>query len=130
MNPNEIQIGGMHYRSDYQHWDYVREGLDGRYLEGCVTKYVYRWRKKNGLEDLRKAMHYLSKLMEAYSKRTLSPLGKSEFRHRSARMFVAANDLKGYEEVIVMNLAEWSDKSVLLKTQQALLELIEEEIAK
>ena len=25
------------------------------FSEGCVIKYVMRWRKKNGIEDLRKA---------------------------------------------------------------------------
>jgi len=63
MDVNDMQIGGTHYRSKYQHWDYV---CDTRmpYLLACATKYVSRWRDKNGVEDLRKSIHYLAKAEE------------------------------------------------------------------
>lgn len=52
-----------HYQSTYMHWDFaIRIGLN--YLEACTTKYVTRWRKKDGTKDLGKADHYLDKLME------------------------------------------------------------------
>lgn len=51
-----------HYRSAYQHWDFaLKVGLS--YLEGCTTKYVTRWRKKEGMKDLWKAMQYLDKMI-------------------------------------------------------------------
>ena len=61
---NLKQHGGEHYKSrDYQHWDWVCDtGM--HYLLGCATKYVSRWRKKNGVEDLKKAIHYLEKATE------------------------------------------------------------------
>ena len=60
---NERQVGGNHYGKPIQHWDYVvAQGLG--YFEGQVTKYVSRWRDKNGLEDLKKARHFLDKLIE------------------------------------------------------------------
>ena len=31
--------------------------------EGCVVKYVTRWKLKNGIEDLRKARNFLDKLI-------------------------------------------------------------------
>jgi hypothetical protein len=37
-------------------------GLD--FYEGNVIKYVIRWRKKDGVTDLRKARTYLDKLIE------------------------------------------------------------------
>jgi hypothetical protein len=60
---SSIQIGGTHYRSEYQHWDWVYDALGGDYLLGCCTKYVVRWRRKNGLQDLIKSKHYLQKHM-------------------------------------------------------------------
>lgn len=33
------------------------------FLEGNVIKYISRWRDKNGVEDLKKAQDYLSKLI-------------------------------------------------------------------
>lgn len=61
---NGRQIGGAHYASDkVQHWDFVM-GHKLNYLEGNATKYLSRWRKKNGLQDLEKAEHYVTKLIE------------------------------------------------------------------
>lgn len=63
---NDIQHGGTHYKkAKYQHWDLIAENRIG-YLEGCGSKYVSRWRDKNGVEDLQKGMHYTDKLIECY----------------------------------------------------------------
>lgn len=61
---NQIQIGGNHYKTDgEEHWDRVaRLGLD--YFQAAATKYIERWRLKNGIEDLKKARHYLDKYIE------------------------------------------------------------------
>jgi hypothetical protein len=69
MNPNDIQVGGEHYRSKtIQPWDAMeswmtKEQFKG-FLWGNVIKYVARWQDKGGLEDLRKARHYMDKLIE------------------------------------------------------------------
>jgi len=34
------------------------------HLKGCVLKYVWRYESKNGVEDLRKANFYLSRLIK------------------------------------------------------------------
>ena len=61
---NEMQIAGDHYKNKaVQPWDYIIAN-DLGYLEGNVVKYVSRWKNKNGIEDLKKAQHYLSKLIE------------------------------------------------------------------
>ena len=36
------------------------------YLQGNIMKYVWRYRYKNGKQDLRKAAWYLEKLIETY----------------------------------------------------------------
>ena len=63
MNANSKQVGGEHYRSRIQHWDYVLAN-DIPYMEAQIIKYVTRWRKKNGVDDLHKAQHFLEKLIE------------------------------------------------------------------
>lgn len=67
---NARQVGGQHYGlSDFQHWDMVDLfGLD--YFQGQITKYVMRWKKKNGLQDLDKARHFLDKYIELEKLRT------------------------------------------------------------
>lgn len=64
MSANDTQIAGAHYKDQpIQTWDYIYQNNIG-YLEGNVIKYVSRYKNKNGLEDLKKARHYLDKLIE------------------------------------------------------------------
>lgn len=61
---NDRQVGGDHYqKKEYQHWDWVCD-INLHYLLACATKYVARWRDKNGIQDLEKSVHYLEKAME------------------------------------------------------------------
>lgn len=65
MTANEKQVAGNHYKTSIEHWDYVVAN-DLNYLEGQITKYVTRCRKKNGMQDLEKAKHFLEKYMEVF----------------------------------------------------------------
>ena len=59
--------GPGHYKDKpMQPWDFIVANNLG-YLEGNVIKYVSRWRQKGGVEDLRKAKHYIEKLIEVES---------------------------------------------------------------
>lgn len=66
MPANDIQVGGGHYKATEgeQHWDRMYRLYGRGYFVGCITKYVERYRLKNGEEDLRKARHFLDKLIE------------------------------------------------------------------
>jgi len=58
------QVGGSHYsHKEIQPWDYIASN-NLCYFTGNCVKYVSRWRDKGGVEDLRKAIHYLEKLIE------------------------------------------------------------------
>lgn len=66
-----IQIGGDHYKSQkVQPWDAMEAWMPPDqfkgFLRGNVIKYIARCDKKGGAEDLKKARHYLDKLIEAY----------------------------------------------------------------
>ena len=67
---NDRQVGGSHYKTgSEEHWDRVaRLNLD--YFQAQITKYVERWRKKNGIEDLKKARHFLDKYIEIEEAKT------------------------------------------------------------
>jgi hypothetical protein len=59
------QVGGNHYKVGdvIEHWNYAAShNFD--YFQGQITKYVTRWKKKNGLQDLEKAQHFLEKYIE------------------------------------------------------------------
>lgn len=61
---SSYQIGGSWYSSmKIQPVDFIHKNNIG-FLEGCAIKYLVRHRKKNGLEDLKKARHYINLLIE------------------------------------------------------------------
>jgi hypothetical protein len=66
--PSATQVGGSHYASmAIQPFEYIHANGIG-FAEGCVIKYVSRWKAKGGIEDLKKAKHFLDLLIEAESK--------------------------------------------------------------
>ena len=52
-----------HYRQGSMEVIDAIEGMGLGYHEGNVVKYVARWKFKNGIEDLRKSMWYLNRLI-------------------------------------------------------------------
>lgn len=62
--PLETQVGGAHYKDlAIQPVEYIHANGLG-YCEGCVVKYVTRWRAKGGIADLEKARHFIDLLIE------------------------------------------------------------------
>lgn len=112
MNPKDVnahQIGGEHYRSELQHWDFVELNGIG-YLEGCATKYLTRWRKKGGLLDLKKAKHYIEKLMSLPDRkdRTYDKLKVD------VQDFCKANNVAETEARVIDLLVCWEDRGQLV----------------
>lgn len=65
MTANSRQVGGTHYSKygDQQPWDmYKPWNLDG--FQAQIISYVVRWRDKDGVKDLEKALHFLEKYIE------------------------------------------------------------------
>ena len=70
MTANDRQEGGAHYKrvQGEQLWDrLVRvHGLDKDYMffVGSAMSYLERYRLKDGVKDLKKAKHFIEKLIE------------------------------------------------------------------
>lgn len=68
-NVNDVVNHPSHYNaSGIECIDAIKAATDGGYeyyLQGNIMKYIWRYRYKNGLEDLRKARWYLNELIEA-----------------------------------------------------------------
>lgn len=62
---NDIQVSGNHYKQfkGCEPWDVITAWKLG-YLDGTALKYIARWRDKGGIEDLKKAIHFLQKTIE------------------------------------------------------------------
>lgn len=69
---NAIQHGGTHYKGKpIEPWDYIAANGIG-FFEGNAIKYLSRWRDKGGIEDLKKARHYIDKLIELETTPTMT----------------------------------------------------------
>jgi hypothetical protein len=68
-NPLDKQEGGGHYKSlSIQPIEYIQANKLG-YIEGNIVKYITRHRDKNGIEDIKKIIHYCELLIDMeYSK--------------------------------------------------------------
>ena len=64
MSALNTQIGGSHYKDlPIQPVEFIERNNLG-FCAGNVIKYVCRYKNKNGIEDLKKAKHYLELLIE------------------------------------------------------------------
>ena len=67
-NAFDVQIGGDHYK-DYaiQPVEFI-EANNLSFAQGCVIKYILRYKDKNGIEDLKKAKHYIDLIIDNHQK--------------------------------------------------------------
>jgi hypothetical protein len=67
---NDMVNSPSHYNSsDIECIDAIEAMLGDEfsaYLQGNITKYLWRFKQKNGVEDLKKAQWYLNKLIQQY----------------------------------------------------------------
>lgn len=116
---NETQVGGDHYRADYQHWDWVSE-YRIPYVLGCATKYLCRARRRgHAAEDYRKAAHYYRKAAELVAAGVLPAQGTGA---RIARL-AAAYALSPAERSVLRGTAHYccsADLRVTAATVEAL----------
>ena len=65
----------IHYMGKVEVIDYIEDNLTPEqfegYLVGNVMKYMSRYQKKNGLEDLKKGSWYLNKLINTLESRQM-----------------------------------------------------------
>lgn len=118
MSANDDQVGGTHYKANYQHWDFV-ENLALPYLPAQVTRYMARWRKKNGIEDLEKALHYMDKFIEEETVR--------RHIHRThLDNFIEDNRLQEHERLVFNMLVNYKlgDEDRLIEARNAIRELL------
>lgn len=121
---NDYQVGGVHYKCGYEHWDLVLE-IPYSYLEGQATKYVARARKKGQqVQDLKKALHFVNKLQEDgnYQPRALK---LPEIISEIAR-FVEENGLGPVERRFCEVMGTWEAKSDLDEARQLIFTLLDE----
>lgn len=111
---NEMQVGGDHYKasSGLQHWDLI-DTYEVGYLEGCATKYLSRFRKKAGAVDLRKALHYVTKLLEVRERDGFDDKMLPDVPYAAIDKFLFDNGITGREVAHITALLSWRDLDML-----------------
>jgi UDP-3-O-acyl-N-acetylglucosamine deacetylase len=73
MSALNTQEGGNHYKDmKIQPVEFIHAN-EIPFIEGCIIKYVARWKNKNGIQDLKKAKHFIELLIELEEKKTIAP---------------------------------------------------------
>ena len=64
MTNTDKQVGGDHYaKMKIQPIEFITQN-ELSYMQGNVIKYICRYKDKNGIEDLKKARHYIDMILE------------------------------------------------------------------
>jgi len=64
MTNTDKQVGGDHYaKMKIQPIEFINQN-ELSYMQGNVIKYICRYKDKNGIEDLKKARHYIDMILE------------------------------------------------------------------
>lgn len=125
---NKMQVGGNHYRTDrgIQHWDLMAMLFGPAHFMCTASKYLTRWSKKNGVEDLEKAEHYVAKLLELVAEdvvyhNTATPLPAGIYA-----AYVAGNEMPERDALIVQRLLIWKTEDDLEAVLASISALIKE----
>jgi hypothetical protein len=115
------QVGGNHYAADYQHWDWAEEIQLGA-MEYAATKYITRWRRKDGLQDLKKARSYVQKLLELHL--TKGRKSRDTYVRGALDKFCTQNDVTGRERDVCLQLSCWYGETDLRRVINTITDII------
>ena len=129
---NEMQVGGSHYKSDYQHWDWCVD-INLGYLESAATKYISRWKSKAGIQDLNKALHYMIKALEVHLEgryrnhsfhNASTPSIRIMAKDQTTFFIEEQSQLSHVEKNLIFRIATWSAEPELEEAIDLLREFI------
>lgn len=108
-NPLSYQVGGDHYKDlEYQPIEFF-EDLHLDAFRANIIKYLARWRKKGGVEDLKKALHY-------------AQIWRQNWDKQIRKMTIFANQLPGPENEIIIKVVAGNPPSVVADIEHMILE--------
>lgn len=129
VDPNAVQVGGDHYKGvDFQPWDWARNvsGTQGLgYYEVSAISYIARFRKKGGIEDLEKVLHYIDKMLFCWH--------AGEYANRCTatllriRQFNKENECDRFQSEAIHFLVAWREGDELVEVKKIVEELIQRE---
>lgn len=125
-DPNDIQIGGDHYKgTEYQHWDWAADN-EIPYLEAAASKYLARWDSKGCPElDLKKSQHYIQKIADIHRKKGYQGPPKSD--EASFLRYYTACGMTAETGALCLRISTWrtqADLNIILSGIEKMLDTL------
>lgn len=118
-----IQVGGEHYKGyDYQPLDLI-ENLNLSFAEGCILKYVIRFRDKGGKEDLLKALDYARRELLKELKKDQKDRGKQVDPRNIAEVlsFCAQDRILEEDRDFIFDVANYLHSGLMVKVADTIM---------
>jgi hypothetical protein len=128
MAANDIQVGGKHYKTKYEHWDWATDiGLS--YLEGYASKYLARFGKPgtDPKKDIAKVFHIIEKISERSGQLLERRVKLSlDWVQEQTIAFCEANDIDRVARQVVHDLSYWQTRADLREANKRVQWIMDE----
>lgn len=121
-----MQVGGTHYQGyGYQPIELI-ENLNLSFAEGCILKYVIRFRDKGGKEDLLKALDYTRRELQKDLKKDPKDRGKQVDPHNITEvlLFCDQDRIHREDKDFIFDIANYLHSGLMLKVADAIIAMI------
>ena len=92
----DIQVGGNHYKDLQMQPIVLITKANCDFIQGCIIKYISRYKNKNGKQDIEKCIHYAQLAIE------LLPDEKNYLNIGLGYSYINANSLNHYQSDIII----------------------------
>ena len=113
MKAIESQVGGSHYKDmAFQPIELIAI-LKCSFIQGCIIKYISRYKSKNGAQDIKKCIHYAQLAIELKDK-GLCKNTKDVDTYMAVSNFCSANNFNLLQKLIIEAVVDASFNRVVL----------------
>lgn len=99
MKVTDIQIGGNHYKNMATQPIELITILECSFIQGCIIKYISRYKAKNGAQDIKKCIHYAELAIQLGDKRSY----RGSDYLKEVNLFIAKNKFTILQRGIILN---------------------------
>lgn len=110
----DTQIGGDHYKKLVMQPIVLITKANCNFIQGCIIKYISRYKCKNGKEDVLKCIHYAELALE------LLPEETNYFSLGLGYSYIKANSLSYYEGNVIIEALRGNYSNVIINCRKIL----------
>ena len=100
MSALDLQVGGDHYKNLKMQPIVLIVRANCDFIQGCIIKYISRYKYKNGKQDIEKCIHYAQLAQE------LSHNDKNYMNIGLGYSYARTNDLNVYQTSIIVSVLQ------------------------